>query len=106
MTTVASWPDVVATANCVLPLPDVVQPATKRIATKMVVPSNRADTPPRLNRKLLNIAAILFGLTRRQEWRNETELTQARTLELFDPNDRLQLYSVYGKLKSMSLGNC
>ncbi len=83
----------------------VVQPATKRIATMMEIPSNRADTPPRLNRKLLNIAAILFGLTRRQEWRNETELTQARTLELFDPNDRPQLYSVYVKLKSIPLGN-
>jgi hypothetical protein len=38
-----------------------VQPATKRIAIKMVIPSNRADTPPRLNRKSLNITAILFG---------------------------------------------
>jgi hypothetical protein len=60
MTTVASWPDVVATLKVALaPLP--AQPATKRIAMRMVIPSNRTDTPPRLNRKSLRISAILFG---------------------------------------------
>src|SRR5258708_16158625 len=45
---------------------DVVQPATKWMAIRRPIPRTRADTPPRLNRKSLSIAAILFGLERLQ----------------------------------------
>ena len=40
----------------------VVQPATKRIATRTAIPRTRPDTPLVLNRKARSIAAILFGL--------------------------------------------
>jgi len=70
-TTVASWPEVVITANCALPL--VEQPATNRVAIRKEIPSTR-DTPPRPNRNLLNITVILFELAGFQEWRNETKL--------------------------------
>ena len=74
MTTVASWPDVVTTENGAgPPLPFVVQPATKRMAIRDEIARAR-DTRPRLNREMLNIAAILFGLTGLQEWRIEAKL--------------------------------
>jgi hypothetical protein len=79
-TTVASWPEVVVTANCALPL--VEQPATNRVAIRTEIPRTR-DTPPPLNRKLLNIAAILFGLTGLQEWRNETKLNPGPHIRSF-----------------------
>jgi hypothetical protein len=40
----------------------VVQPAMKKIAARLAIPSIRADTPPQKNRKARSIAAILFGL--------------------------------------------
>lgn len=74
MTTAASWLDVVTTeSGAGAPPPFVVQPATKRMAIRVEIARAR-DTPPRLDRKLLNIAAILFGLTGLQEWRIETKL--------------------------------
>ncbi len=69
---VASCPDAVVTANCAL-FSLVVQPATKRMPIKAEIPRAR-DARPRLNRKLLNIAAILFGLTGLQWRKNKTEL--------------------------------
>jgi hypothetical protein len=78
--TVANWPEVVITANCALPL--VEQPATNRVAIRTEIPSTR-DTPPRLNRKLLNIAAILFGLTWLQEKRIETKLSPGPHIRSF-----------------------
>jgi hypothetical protein len=40
----------------------VVQPATKRTAIRIAIPSTRPDTLLVLNRKAHSIAAILFGL--------------------------------------------
>jgi hypothetical protein len=53
--------------------PEVVQPTMKRIAIRAEIPKAR-DTPQQLNRKMLNIAAILFGLTWLQERWNEMKL--------------------------------
>lgn len=79
-TTVASWLEVVITANCALPL--VEQPATNSAAIKTEIPRTR-DTPPRLNRKLLDIAAILFGLAWLQEKRNEKKLNPGPHIRSF-----------------------
>ena len=67
------------------------------------IPRTR-DTPLRMMRKLLDIAAILFGLKGFQERKKKLELNPARKQEMIYPNDRAQLYGVDGKVRSASLG--
>jgi hypothetical protein len=71
MTTAASWPEVVVTPNCagvLLPPLFVVHPATKSREIRAEIPRRR-DTRPEQNRKLLNIAIILFGQKGTQCWK-------------------------------------